>query len=116
MTLSLIISLLINLLFIGMLIMIIFVALNKTLKGPFGPWLHAVSSKKNEAQPPREYVKYVRKVCGAAALKGLFSAVVDIPDDKLYPEFIKQKAEEWFKIEGFTAEPSEDGKTYLLKW
>ena len=32
MTLSLTISLLINLLFIGMLIMIIFVALNKTLK------------------------------------------------------------------------------------
>lgn len=116
MTTSLIISLLINLLFIGMLIMIILTTLHRTMKVPFGPWLHDVSSKKSEVQPQKEYSKYIRKICGDAALTGMFSVVVDAPVDNLYPAFTKKQAEEWFKVEGFTVEPSEDGKTYLLKW
>lgn len=116
MTTSLIISLLINLLFIGMLIMIIFTTLHRTMKVAFGPWLHDVASKQSETQPPKEYIKYIRKICGDAAIKGLFSAVVDVPDNKLYPTFTKLQVEEWFKIEGFTFELAEDGKTYLLKW
>lgn len=113
---TLTISLLINFAFAALIIFVVLVGLRGALKGPLASWFHKVAFKHNADDIPKDYLKYVRKICAEAAGRGMFSATVKEPDNKEYPAFATYQAEEWFKTEGFEFEKDALNKTYLLKW